>query len=150
MNNILNKHKHLVVVLLAFVLLLAACSPASPEQNDTDEVVQAEINYTLKTASEGGQLLFIGVGGEIDGQANPDLTANVGDTVAITLINDDGRSHDIVITEFDAATSVFNRIGQEETIQFVVDQPGTFYYFCSVGSHRQAGMEGQLIISAVE
>ncbi|MFU8827007.1 MAG: cupredoxin domain-containing protein, partial [Brevefilum sp.] len=102
------------------------------------------------TASEGGRLLFIGVGGEIDGQVNPDLTARAGDTVAITLVNDDGRFHDIVITEFDAATSVFGERGQEETVTFVADQAGTFFYFCSVGGHRQAGMEGQLIVAAGE
>jgi len=74
----------------------------------------------------------------------------VGDTVAITLVNDDGRFHDIVINEFNATTSVFGEIGQEETVTFVADQAGTFFYFCSVGGHCQAGMEGQLIVAAGE
>lgn len=146
MNHILNKHKHLLILLLAATLLLAACSPAVSEESAalTDP---ADISYTLKTASEGSRLVFIGVGGEIDGQVNPDLQASVGDTVAITLVNDDGRFHDIVITEFDAATPVFGEIGQEETIQFTVNQAGTFAYFCSVSGHRQAGMEGQLVVT---
>jgi nitrite reductase (NO-forming) len=145
----LNKYKNLLIMLLSGALLLVACSPAAPEvsSSGTD---QMNISYTLKTASEGSQLLFIGVGGEIDGQINPDLLASVGDTLAITLINDDGRFHDIVIDEFNAATPVFGEIGQEETIQFTVDQAGTFFYYCSVAGHRQAGMEGQLIVSAGE
>ena len=149
MNHILNRQKHLLILLLASALLLAACSPAAPEENNlgTDP---ADISYTLKTASEGSRLVFIGVGGEIDGQVNPDLQASVGDTVAITLVNDDGRFHDILIVEFDAATPVFGEIGQEETIQFTVNQAGTFAYFCSVSGHRQAGMEGQLIVTAGE
>lgn len=155
MNLILNKNKHLVLIFMAIALILAACSPAAPGESETvesepEETNQADISFTLKTASEGGQLLFIGVGGEIDGQVNPELQANVGDTVAITLVNNDGRSHDIVIDEFNAATPIFGQRGQEETIQFTIDQAGSFYYYCSVGSHRQAGMEGQLIVSAGE
>ena len=149
MNNILKEHKHLLTLLLAAALLMAACSPAAPEESAAI-TGQADISYTLKTASEGSRLVFIGVGGEIDGQVNPDLQASVGDTLSITLVNGDGRFHDIVITEFDAATSVFDEIGQEETIQFTVDQAGTFAYFCSVSGHRQAGMEGQLMVAAGE
>jgi nitrite reductase (NO-forming) len=150
MNHILKEHKHLLPLLLAAALLMAACSPASSVESGPGEAVPAEIRYTLKTASEGSRLVFIGVGGEIDGQVNPDLTARVGDTVAITLVNDDGRFHDVVIDEFNAATPVFGEIGQEETVQFTVDQAGTFFYYCSVSGHRQAGMEGQLLVAAGE
>jgi nitrite reductase (NO-forming) len=150
MYHILKSHKHLLTLLLAAALLLAACSPTSPAESGPGAAGPAEISYTLKTASEGSRLVFIGVGGEIDGLVNPDLQASVGDTVAITLVNDDGRFHDIVIDEFDAATPVFGGVGEEETVQFTVDQEGTFFYYCSVSGHRQAGMEGQLIVSAGE
>lgn len=150
MNNILNKNKHLVILFLAVTLVLAACSPAAPVESELEEAVQADVSYTLKTATEGGQYLFIGVGGEIDGQVNPDLGANIGDTVVITLINDDGRSHDIMIDEFNVATPVFGERGREESISFTADQAGTFFYYCSVGNHRRVGMEGQLIVSAGE
>ena len=143
------KSTHLALLFLIGAALLAACSPASPGETSS-EISQTTISYTLRTAGEAGSLLFIGVGGEIDGQVNPDLTARVGDTVAITLINDDGRFHDIVIDEFNAATPVIGERGQEETIQFTADQAGTFYYYCSVSGHRQAGMEGQLIVAAGE
>ncbi|HOE69467.1 MAG TPA: cupredoxin domain-containing protein [Brevefilum sp.] len=147
MNNISGSQKLFTFLVLVGIFLMAACSPAAPAHNTAEGALEAEIHYTLKTGAADGQLIFIGVGGEIDGQINPDLTANVGDTVAITLINDDGRFHDFVIDEFNAATSVFSEIGQEETIQFTVDQAGTFFYYCSVTGHRQAGMEGQLIVN---
>ena len=139
------------ILLLAVSLLLAACTAEapSPEVPDPGDVA-VDVQYTLKTASEVGRYWFIGVGGEIDGQENPILQAKVGDTVAITLVNDDGRSHDVVITEFGAATSIFGSRGQEETVVFTVDEAGTFFYFCSVGGHRRAGMEGQFIVSPGE
>ncbi len=147
MNNISGSQKLFSFLALVGIFLMAACSPAAPAHNTAEGALEAEIHYTLKTGAADGQLIFIGVGGEIDGLINPDLTANVGDTVAITLINDDGRFHDFVIDEFNAATSVFSEIGQEETIQFTVDHAGTFFYYCSVTGHRQAGMEGQLIVN---
>ena len=148
-----SKKLHLLLPLFIIgVLLLAACSAETPSQSEpgVPDAGVVDVQYTLKTASEGGRYWFIGVGGDIDGQVNPDLQASVGDTVAITLVNDDGRSHDVVITEFGAATSIFGRSGQEETVVFTADQAGTFFYFCSVGGHRQAGMEGQFIVVAGE
>ncbi len=155
MFNILNKNKHLLILFLAVALVLAACSPAAPVESEPvvsepEAAVQSDVSYTLKTATEGSQYLFIGVGGEIDGQVNPELQANVGDTVVITLVNDDGRSHDIMIDEFDAATPIFGERDREETISFIADQSGTYFYYCSVGNHRRAGMEGQLVVSAGE
>ena len=142
------KHKHLVIFFLIGAVLLAACTAEAPSPNvpETGDI-EVGVQYTLKTASEGGRYWFIGVGGEIDGQVNPDLQTRVGDTVAITLVNGDGNSHNVVITEFGATTSIFGGIGQEETVVFTVDQAGTFFYFCSVSGHRRAGMEGQLIVS---
>lgn len=142
-------NKTLILLLLTSVLLLAACSPQAPEQSLPD-IDGAVIQYTLRTGSEGGSYVFFGVGGEIDGQTNPDLQASVGDTVMITLVNDDGVFHDVEISEFGAATPVFGEVSREETVQFVVDQAGTFSYFCSVAGHRAAGMEGQLIVSPGE
>jgi nitrite reductase (NO-forming) len=147
MTHKLNKSQGIVLLLIISALLLAACSAETPEQS-TPNLGNADVEYTLLTASEGSRYWFVGVGGEIDGQINPDLKANVGDVVAITLINDDGKGHDVVITEFNAATSIFRQVGQSETIEFTVDQEGTFFYFCSVGSHRRNGMEGQLIVAA--
>jgi nitrite reductase (NO-forming) len=139
--------KNFIWIVLIGLLLLAACSPAAPMETGQD-VAGVDVQYTLTTSSDGGRLLFVGVGGDIDGQENPDLFANEGDTVSITLVIGDGRFHDIVIDEFNAATPVFGETGQEETIQFVADQAGTFFYYCSVSGHRQSGMEGQLIIAA--
>jgi plastocyanin len=67
-----------------------------------------------------------------------------GDTVKITFKNT-GGIHDFMIDEFDVATPQ-TQDGASETVEFVADQAGTFDYYCSVGQHRQNGMEGQLIV----
>lgn len=73
------------------------------------------------------------------------LSVNIGDTVRITLKNTQGF-HDLKIDEFNAATKTLNS-GEEETIEFVADKTGTFEYYCSIGTHRQMGMVGTLVVN---
>lgn len=72
------------------------------------------------------------------------MKVNKGDTVRIVFQNS-GGNHDWVIDEFNARTKMIGS-GQTETIEFVADQSGTFEYYCSVGTHRQMGMKGTLIV----
>ena len=47
-----------------------------------------------------GRLAFLGVGGDIDGQANPALSAKAGQVVEIVLVNDDNILHNIAVPDF--------------------------------------------------
>ena len=48
--------------------------------------------------------------------------------------------------EFKAATDRVNRKGASSVTVFRADQAGEFAYFCSLPGHRQAGMEGKLVV----
>ncbi|WP_238626073.1 copper-containing nitrite reductase [Aggregatilinea lenta] len=104
------------------------------------------VEYTLLTGGDTGQLEFVGVGGDIDGQINPTLTANPGDVVKITLINADRMLHDVIIDEFNAQSDQFSGRDEQDSITFTADQVGEFVYYCSVPGHRQAGMWGKLVV----
>jgi len=67
-----------------------------------------------------------------------------GDRVDITFVNNEGF-HDFKIDEYNIST---NRIkdGGQEKITFVADKKGSFEYYCSVGTHRQMGMKGTLVV----
>lgn len=73
-----------------------------------------------------------------------EMRTRQGETVRVTLINKEGF-HDFVIDEFNAATKQI-KAGEQETIEFTTTQKGQFEYYCSVGSHRQLGMKGILIV----
>ncbi|MDB5254058.1 MAG: Blue (Type 1) copper protein [Parcubacteria group bacterium] len=72
------------------------------------------------------------------------ITVNKGDTVKITFKNVGGM-HDFKIDEFNVATKKING-GESDTVTFVADKTGSFEYYCSVGTHRQMGMKGTLIV----
>jgi nitrite reductase (NO-forming) len=122
----------------------AEASPVPVSQAAAPAVVE----YTLRTVlGQTPPMAFQGVGGSIDGQMNPLLTANVGDTVRITVINGDPVLHDLVINEFGVTTGQLLEDEQTVTVEFVASMPGEFDYYCSVTGHREVGMTGKLRIT---
>lgn len=106
------------------------------------------VEYTLRTVmGQTPAMAFIGVGGEIDGQINPTLTANVGDTVRITVINGDPVLHDLKIDEFNVFTGELTERDQQIVVEFMPDRPGEFVYYCNQPGHRQIGMFGTLLVT---
>lgn len=73
-----------------------------------------------------------------------EIRVKKGDTVKIMLTNT-GGNHDWKVDEFNAATEIIGEGGTAE-VEFVADKVGTFEYYCSVGTHRQMGMVGNLIV----
>jgi plastocyanin len=78
------------------------------------------------------------------GYSEDEIRVKQGDTVTINLTNSAGF-HDWVVDEFGAATEKISA-GETTSVTFVADETGTFEYYCSVGSHRQQGMVGNLIV----
>jgi nitrite reductase (NO-forming) len=139
--------------LLLIAALAAACgggpAPATPAAPAAPPVPQPaatgpDVAYTLRTGGPDGSLVYVGVGGAIEGQVNPTLTADPGQTVMITLVNGDGVVHDVVIDEFDAASAEISQPGDLTSITFTAGEAGEYAYYCSVPGHRQAGMLGTL------
>ena len=145
--------------LIGFTVLILAVLPIHVEfvpnaisAQETEPATLTEtggkvIEYTIKTVlGQTPPMAFIGVGGTIDGQINPNLTANVGDTVRITVINGDPVLHNMNIDEFNVTTGDLQTKDQSATVEFTPDRPGDFVYYCSVPGHRDVGMWGTLTV----
>lgn len=114
----------------------------------TAEQTTKTVEYTLSTVmGQTPPMAFIGVGGDIDGVINPTLKANVGDRVIITVINGDPVEHDFVLAEFHVTTGSLLSAGEQKTVEFIADKPGTFKYICSIPGHEQIGMTGTFEVS---
>lgn len=117
---------------------------ATPGEAATETLVA----FSLETRAAEGKLLFVGVGGDIDGVVNPDLVVPPGAKVHVTLINGDGIPHDLFVPDFDARTRVVSAKGRTAEVDFAVEagQTGAHAYFCTLPGHRQAGQEGRLMV----
>lgn len=78
------------------------------------------------------------------GYSQDEIRVKVGQKVKIILTNSDG-THDFVIDELDGRTAVI-KAGETSEVEFNVTEAGEYFYYCSIGKHRAAGMEGKLII----
>lgn len=126
---------------------VAAEPDAAQPKSGGDAAYLSDAKYTLRTGIAEGKMVFLGVGGFIDGKANPILTAAEGQVVQLTLINGEGTEHDIVFPDQDAKSPRVNGKGASTTIVFRATKAGDFVYFCSVPGHRLAGMQGQFLVT---
>ena len=134
-----------VRAILAVVLTLAATGIRADQLPAS---YTPDVSFTLKTAIAEGRLVFIGVGGAIDGVVNPELSIATDQVVQVTLVNGDGVLHDLVVPDFGAKSEQIARKDSSTAIVFRADKAGSYFYYCSVPGHRAAGMEGKLIVGA--
>jgi nitrite reductase (NO-forming) len=104
------------------------------------------VTFTLKTGIVNGAMAFIGFGGDLDGIANPDLVVDPGDVVEIILINGDAVQHNLAIEGLGLKTADVLLKDEQAHLIFTADHEGNYFYYCDIVGHRQAGMEGNLIV----
>ena len=124
-------------------------APATQSSSRSAPAYVPDARYTLRSGIAEGQMVYLGVGGSIDGKVNPVLTAAEGQVVQLTLINGEGAEHDIVFTDQNARSPRVTGKGASTTLAFRAGKSGDFTYYCSVPGHRLAGMEGQFLVTPI-
>ncbi len=124
--------------------------PQAMAANSADVTPVADVTFSLRTEISNGQLVFVGNGGAIKDQINPDLKVPEGSVVAITVVNGDGAMHDIAVPAFNAQSDQLVGEGSATTIVFRVAKAGVFEYVCTIPGHKAAGMFGKLIVGDVK
>lgn len=138
--------KVLRYVLASIVALAFGAGFAQDEQTPT-------VEYTLMGQIGTQGFEFVGVGGDIDGVRNPQLTASVGDVVRVTVISSDGMAHDFAIPDLGVDAELTTGAGEEgaTSITFEVTEAGTFTYLCTVPGHAVPeagfGMFGDFVVN---
>ena len=125
----------------------APASPGPQSAPGADITYIPDAKYTLRSGIAEGRMVYIGVGGAIDGKVNPVLTASEGQVVQVTLINGEGAEHDIVFPDQDTKSPRVTGKGASTTIAFRATKSGDFIYLCSVPGHQLAGMQGQFLVT---
>src|SRR6266508_3872352 len=127
------------VFFLLLAIVLAACG------SQMTQIISKE--YVLTTELKNGNLFFLGVSDEINGQANPTLSTEPGETITVTLINGGQGQHDLTFPLVKASTGLVTEKGEEASVTFTVpNNDGELRYYDSVGNHADLGMRGVLEI----
>ena len=120
---------------------------APPNTPAADVTYMPDAKFTLRSGIAEGRMVYIGVGGNIEGKINPVLTAVEGQVVQLTLINGEGAEHDIAFPDQSAKSPRVTGKGSSTTIAFRASKAGDFTYYCTVPGHQLAGMLGQFIVT---
>jgi nitrite reductase (NO-forming) len=136
-----------VIAYLAAASAPAVTAPPAPAPSQQSVSYIPDVRYTLRSGIAEGRMVFIGVGGAIDGQVNPLLSAAEGQVVQVTLINGEGAEHDVVFPDQNAKSPRIFARGASTTLAFRAERTGDFTYLCSVPGHDLAGMRGRFIVT---
>lgn len=74
------------------------------------------------------------------------ITVEKGKEVEIAFKNTGQFPHDLVIDELGVKSEVITPQGSTK-VSFIPDKSGTYTMYCSVGNHREQGMEGTLEVN---
>ena len=106
-----------------------AIPPATMSHDAMSSDMHAPTVFTLRTGIAEGRMVYIGVGGDINGAVNPTLVVHEGETVQINLINGEGAEHDIVIDQYGARSSRVIGKGASSAVTFTASKTGEFFYY---------------------
>ncbi len=116
--------------------------------NNNDSLIQpAPITpgSSTSTTQDGRTVKSFTMAGSNFKYSVPEIRVKRGETVKITYSTISG-THDLRVDGYNVGTQILRVGDPAQTFEFVADKAGTFEYFCSVGSHRQMGMVGKLIV----
>ncbi|MFT4311287.1 MAG: plastocyanin/azurin family copper-binding protein [Candidatus Woesearchaeota archaeon] len=107
--------------------------PEAPEQDESaEEELETEVDRTIVV--EGRMYYF----------EPSEISVLSGETIEFVFENIEG-THDMVIPELGVGTSVISA-GESESFVVTFDEEGVFDFECSVGSHAEQGMIGQIVV----
>jgi nitrite reductase (NO-forming) len=141
-----------ILFIVAIILISKKTKPEDLKVGEVKSTTQTETqSNSFVDATDNGQPSSVAknvVDVTVDG-SNFSFTPSIikvkqGDTVNVTFVNKDGF-HDFKIDEYNVATKQIKG-GEQEKVTFVASKKGSFEYYCSVGTHRQMGMKGTLVV----
>lgn len=152
------------ILLVIFAMLIAGCaqtqvaqqddvqvqSDEMPDMEHMDDTVSETVVESSTTSAEPSSITEDGVKVfNVDafsfGYSMKEIRVNKGDKVKIIVTNT-GGTHDFFIDELNVRTPII-KTGDTAELEFTVPNEAVQYeYYCSVGSHRAAGMFGTLIV----
>ena len=134
---------------------LVACGGGSGNSSSEETAAETSGGGAAESGEKAGGGGSSGGGSTLDLEADPngelaytatEATAKAG-KVTVDFNNPQGLTHDVAIeNESGETVGQTELVAGEETSTTVNLKPGTYHYYCTVPGHREAGMEGTLVV----
>ncbi|MGD2026311.1 MAG: cytochrome D1 domain-containing protein [Anaerolineales bacterium] len=133
------KLKFFIILTTLLLISVASCSGTA------DEISTEE--YILTTGFDEGDLIFLGVSGAINGQPNPVLSGEPGQTITVTLINGGYGDHTFSVPDLNIKSGKISEKGDRISVSLTLpEEPGEFAYYDSMHNHAALGMHGTILV----
>lgn len=139
--------RNAVVLLVATVGLSLLLGPVHAQSGPYANYFP-DVRYRLETGIAEGRIVYVGRGGDIDGEVNPTLRVPLGALVQVTMVNREGLHHQLALPAFSAFTDPVATENAASVTSFRATREGVFDYFCDGPGHRAAGMVSQVIVGS--
>ncbi len=140
----------ILVTVVVGAVLLGACGDDSAATTQDDTGTETTETSMAAGMDHGGSASPAAPGArhiEVEARSfefDPaEITVSAGEDIAIVLMSEDAE-HDFTIDEFDGHVPA--EAGETGYGGFTASEPGRYTYYCSVEGHREAGMEGVLVV----
>ena len=128
-----------LVLIAAGVVVYLTLGKASQSANQTPSPTPQQVSQPATSSAEQGKTITV-TGAEYS-FSPASITLTAGEPTTIVFKNSGKLPHDLVISELGVKTNVISG-GKEESVKVTANKTGTYTFYCSVGNHRQLGMEG--------
>lgn len=125
---------------------LAACGGSDEETSTSSAAGETTTSSSAAGGGGGGETISFEAAPAGLAYTTTEVTAKAGaDT--IDFVNPSSTAHNVVIEGADGNDiAETDTISSDETTTTADLEPGTYTFYCSVDSHREAGMEGTLTV----
>jgi plastocyanin len=151
------KKAAVALVLVLAAIGLVACGSSSSTTSETTATEQSEGAAENGGGASGGEAegKSAGSASTIDFEADPNgglaytttkATAKAG-KVTVDFTNPQPLPHDVAIEDSSGETiAETNTVAEGSDSTTAELKPGTYHFYCTVPGHREAGMEGELVV----
>ncbi len=149
------KTKLILTGLITAIIVTSGClntlDDNSPEENTMPEDIQENQTETSPETSEQQEIdRTIELTGRLDNTYNThEIDVEEGETIEF-IYQHRGGQHDLVLEkngERVAGTEVLSTMGDSDSFTYTFEEEADYQFYCSVGTHRAQGMEGQININ---
>ena len=116
-----------------------------PSAPTTSEVPAPGATGVEEKVVEEGEVREIEVSGDEYAYTPSSISVKKGEKVRITFTNNGNLPHNLVIDELALSTKTIVS-GKSDMIEFTAEGDADLEFYCSIGNHRNLGMQGELKI----